>query len=589
MKLSIISLRHRMRLISRLFSNKASGLRARLRKVLVIAKALREKVKNLTARAEELTQCLIESQRKIESLEGDIKRLIRQQYGPKSERCEEPLQLMIEEVIINLEQNVTPARETASIIAASTPQTSPNKPGERRRGKDRRESLRNRIAHLPEEVRIIDLPPSEKRDPLTGEPLKIIGFEESRRLAERPAALIQLVCRRPKYANPNGVEMDEPGVKIAPALEDTPIEKCRADASVLSNIITSKYLYHLPLYRIQDHYWQLGRVWLDRSTLCGWVEGCAVALEPIYKCMATKVFESGYFGLDDTIVKMLQPEARAGKTRNTRLWAYVGLTESAPYILYDFTLTREETGPNDFVLGSFRGYVQGDAYSGHHRLLERDGVIEVGCWDHARRKFWESRESDPALASEALARIKRLYKIESTLKESKAPPEEIERIRRRDSIPILEEFKEWLIKEQAQAMPGTPMSRAINYALNQWEGLNTYVQDGHLPISNVASENAMRAIATGRKNWLFVGNEEGGQHTAILFSVVQTCRHLGIDARAYLEDVLRRVNTHPASRLEELLPDRWAEQRRAAGEDIRLRKDRPALEAPPRRRRELVH
>jgi hypothetical protein len=335
---------------------------------------------------------------------------------------------------------------------------------------------------------------------------------------------------------------------------------------VLAHIIIFKYCYHLTLYRLQERYWRLGRVWLPRSTLCGWMRGCALALEAIYNEMKRLILQSRYLGLDDTSVKMLDPGA--GKTASTRLWVYAGLLESSPYLLYDFTQTREKEGPLEF-LGDYRGHLQGDAYSGHDATTRRDGVIEVGCWDHARRYFVDASDEDPSAAAQVLAHIKVLYKIERDLAGTDAEGRRAGREQR--SVPVLEKIEAWLKANQEKYLPKSGMRSGINYCLNQWEALKVFTTDGNLPISNCLCEQSFKAIATGRKNWLFVGSEEGGRTAAILFSITMTCRRLDLDPYVYLEDVLRRVNTHPASRIEELLPDHWKRQREAGGRDVSLR------------------
>ncbi|MEM7385072.1 MAG: transposase, partial [Verrucomicrobiota bacterium] len=174
----------------------------------------------------------------------------------------------------------------------------------------------------------------------------------------------------------------------------------------VATIIVAKFCYHQTLYRLEERYWQMGQVWVSRSTMCGWLAGCAEALEFLCREMKVRVLESGYIGMDDTSVKMLVPGE--GKTRTTRMWSYVGMREEAPYNLYDFRLTREKTGPLEY-LGDYRGYPQGDAYSGHDAMMKREGVTEVGCWDHARRYVTDASDEDARGSSEVLALIRRLY------------------------------------------------------------------------------------------------------------------------------------------------------------------------------------
>ncbi len=466
----------------------AQKLKARVDNLQNKVKQLIAECGELKQRITELVKSLAERDRKIADLQADNKRLLKQQYGPKSERPDDACQLLIDGI---LEEEGTDS-DKASTEEDSTEDD--EKARKRKRRQSPRRPLKQRMEHLPERIETIDLPETEKIDPDTGQPLTLIGYEETRRLAEQPASLFQIVIRRPKYGNPGGLERGEPGVKVAPVPENNPIDKCQADVSVLASIITDKYLDHLTFYRIQERYWRTGKVWIDRKTFCGWASGCAQALEPIYKEMSKQIFSSGYVGFDDTLVRMLQPEAKAGRTKNVRLWAYVGLLDNAPYTVYDFTLTREKTGPLAFIPEAYQGWLQGDAYSGHDAVMKREGITEAGCWDHARRYFVESCESAPASASIALAKIKRLYRIEKKLAKANAPPEEIKRIRQKESVPILTEFKEWLDQQQAKELPASLISKAINYTLNQWAALEAYVHDGNVPISNCASENAMRLV-----------------------------------------------------------------------------------------------
>ena len=245
------------------------------------------------------------------------------------------------------------------------------------------------------------------------------------------------------------------------------------------------------------------------------------------------------------------------------------MLERTPYNLYQFTQSREKAEPLEF-LGDYHGHLQGDAYAGNPGMgKEHPGIIPVGCWDHARRYFTDASDEHPNASAEALAYIKRLYKIERSLKE--ASVEERKRDRQSKAVPILEEFKSWLKASQEQHLPKSGIRSAINYSLNQWEALSEYTRDGNLPISNCLCEQSFKAVATGRKNWLFVGSEEGGRNAAILFSIVMSCRRIDLDPYAYLDDVLRRVNTHPANRIDELLPDHWQQARKAEGRDVSVR------------------
>jgi transposase len=315
---------------------------------------------------------------------------------------------------------------------------------------------------------------------------------------------------------------------------------------------------------VQEIYHQATGMCIARSTLCGWVSGCALALEPIVKLMRRLMMEKDLIGLDDTSVCKLAPGT--GSVEVDKLWAYTCVLDEAPYTVYDFTSSREARHPLAFIPESYQGYIQGDACSSHDRLMKREGVVEVGCWDHARRYFAEASNNDPRLCVEALAYIKRLYRVER--RAAGMTPEERRAMRQEISAPILGDFKAWVDNTAKDPFLKEGMRSALTYVTNQWEALTVYLQDGRIPISNIHTERAMRGVGIGRKNWLFVGSETGGKSLATILSLVTTCRNLEIDTRAYFTDVLARVNTHPHSRLEELLPDQWKRLQEEAGRKV---------------------
>jgi transposase len=523
---------------------------------------LEETVALHEARIEVLEEEIEKRDRKIEALETRNKHLARQLFGPKSDRPTDEAQGFLKEIMEGLEQSGSegeePGQEEVTIL----------------RKKKRRKPVGRQMLpeHLERREELVDLPDEEKIDPESGGKLIFIGYDESEQLVEEPAALYVRVIKRAKYALPKEAQGNgRPGVVSAPLPPEYrgPIDKCKVAVGVLAKIITLKYCYHMTLYRLQERYWRMGRVWLPRSTMCGWVKGCAEALEPICKEMGKRIKESGRLGFDDTRVSMLEP--KAGKVASTRLWSYSGLMDEAPYQVYDFRLSREKEGPMEFLQG-YRGVALGDGLSTNKAVVRRmEGVVLAGCWDHARRYFVDACGEDAKPAAEALSYIKRLYKIEKGLKDDGANAGQRRRIRQEKSVPVLSGFKKWLDEHKEKFLPKSGMSKATNYSLNQWEELNLYVEDGDLPISNCLCEQSFKAIATGRKNWLFFGSEDGGRNAAILYSIIMTCRRLDIDPQKYLEDVLKRVNDHPANRIEELLPDRWKREQIAAGEDVDLR------------------
>lgn len=274
-------------------------------------------------------------------------------------------------------------------------------------------------------------------------------------------------------------------------------------------------------------------------------------------------------GTDDTPVPV-QDDTR-DRTRTGRVWVYCG-DAYHPYLVYHYTPTREQAGPQQF-LADYLGYLQADAYAGYDALHATGRVVEVGCWAHARRKFHEAQATDPERALYALGAIHQLYQVEHQADAASAArrlPQEDGwwvrlRLRQEQAAPLLTALRQWLEEQRPQVLPKSPIGEAIGYALNHWAALVRYTTQGYLAIDNNAAERALRAIAVGRKNYLFFGSDAGGDTAAVLYTFVQTCKRLTIEPWRYLRDVLERLPTWPAARLAELLPDQWAaEQRQAA-------------------------
>jgi hypothetical protein len=272
---------------------------------------------------------------------------------------------------------------------------------------------------------------------------------------------------------------------------------------------------------------------------------------------------------DDTPVKV-QDRGRT-QTRTGRFWVYLG-DVNHPYTVFAYTPSRSRDGPMEFLRDWGKDeqvYLQADAFGGYDGIYAGDAggqVTEVACWAHARRKFYDARTSDPAVSTQALAYIRLLYDVENQAKKS-AEKGQVDlasercRLRQELSVPRLVQFRTWLESQQAErggpVLPKSPMGQAIQYAFNQWDALCVYTTDGRLAIDNNASENALRRVAIGRKNWLFCGSDNGGRTAAILFSLIATCQRHKVEPMAYLRDVLTRIAATPLSRLPELLPARW--------------------------------
>jgi hypothetical protein len=287
-------------------------------------------------------------------------------------------------------------------------------------------------------------------------------------------------------------------------------------------------------------------------------------LAPIVAAMRRLILRSRVVGSDDTPVPVQDRDGRGIKTG--RLWVSVG-DRGHPYVVYDYTPDRTAAGPEAIFKG-FVGYLQADAYAAYDRLYASGEIVEVGCLMHARRKFYEARTADPERSHRALAWIGLLYDIEREAKGRPAPDDEAffaarHALRAERSLPIFEAFAAWLEAEASRVLPRSPIGEAIGYARNHWAALARPLEAGFLELDNGACERAPKPVAIGRKNWLFAGSDEGGRTAAVLMSLCTTCKELGIDPQSYLRDVLDRVSTHPARRIEELLPDRWRESRQA--------------------------
>ncbi len=337
---------------------------------------------------------------------------------------------------------------------------------------------------------------------------------------------------------------------IAPRLPE-PIENGLPGTGLLAHVVTSKLADRLPLYRLEGIFKRNG-VELARSTMCDWMAACAGLLEPVVKAMTRRVVASKVIGTDDTPVTVQDHGGKGAKTG--RLWAYLGDRDN-PFVVYDFTSDRSRDGPERFLKDYRAGYLQSDAYAGYDGLHRR-GLVKVGCWAHARREFYEARTGDPERAHAAIAWIGRLYGVEREARDGGWDDARLMAARGERSRPLLGSFGAWLEGEARKVLPKSPVGGAIACACSNRAALTRYLESTCLSIDNNATENAIRPIALGRKNWLHLGSDKGGCTAATLLSLAQSCKNLGNEPFAYLRDVLDRVSTHPASRVDDLLPDR---------------------------------
>lgn len=341
---------------------------------------------------------------------------------------------------------------------------------------------------------------------------------------------------------------------IAPA----PIDKAIAGTSVLANVIVSKYVDHQPLHRQEAIYTRMG-VPIPRSTMAGWVGRLGVLVEPLTDLLAARVCAINALQADETPVPVL--EAGSGKTATGYLWAYRTMPgDPVQAVVFDFVMSRAQQHPNR-MLANFQGTLQVDGYAGYNEILRRTGVIEAGCWAHARRKFVEVYDdTNSPVAQQAITRIAALYEIERELRDVGIL--ERERQRQARAGPRLQEMQRWLKASHAKLPPRSALAKAMQYTLNRWKALVRYVDDGRLPPDTNAVENSIRPIALGRRNWLFAGSEFGGKRAAQMYTLLGTCKVNNIDPLAYLTDILERLPTARAKDLEAMLPWNWQSTRK---------------------------
>jgi transposase len=467
-----------------------------------------------------------------------IKELQRHRFGRRAETLpEDQLLLGLEEV----EQN-----EAAS--EAEAEQTAPQARAER--AAKRRMNRGSLPAHLPRIEMVVDI--DDKACPCCGDGLHRIGEDVSERLDVIPAQFRILVVRRPKYA----CRACEEAVVQAPAPARL-IEGGIPTEATVAHVLVSKYADHLPLYRQAQIYARQG-IHLDRSTLADWVGRAAFLLRPVHERLLAMLKSSAKLFADETTAPVLDPGR--GRTKTGQLWAYArddrpwdGL--DPPGVAYVYAPDRKAERPIAHLAG-FKGVLQVDGYAGYRALAERGDVELAFCWSHVRRRFYELAAAGPApIASEALERIGQLYANEKDIRGRSA--EERRAVRRQKSRPIVDEFEPWLREKLALISQKTKLAEAIRYALSRWGGLTRFIDDGRIEIDSNVVERSIRPIALNRKNALFAGSDGGGEHWAVIASLIETCKLCGVEPHAYLTDVITKiVNDHPNSQIDALSP--WA-------------------------------
>jgi transposase len=495
---------------------------------------LREK--ELARQLEECREALAQSRRENELLRQKLDLLIRRVFGSSSERLDRA-QL---ELLLQLPESLT---DPEPVEPSTFKITSRN-------------SRKERTPRLPENLpvveEVIDPEPVKSRP----EQWRCIGQEVSEQLDFEPARFLRRRTIRRKYVH----RVDADGVPIIAPLPERLLDRSLPAPGLLAHILVGKYCDHLPLYRQERIFRYRHAVHLPRQTLARWVGLAADWLKPIYEHIRTGVMAGGYVQVDETPINYLEPGN--GKTRQGYLW-----TGSRPGgdVFYRWETSRAAACLDNVIPLNFSGTLQCDGYSAYRAFANgRGGAIELaGCWAHVRRKFYEALEPSPRTAGWIIRQIQHLYRIEADLREHRAGPRLRQALRVSQSCPIVERIERALIRLKASGrhLPQSLLGQAIDYALGQWPTLEVYLANGRVELDNNLVENAIRPTAIGKKNWLFVGDAQAGERSAIIYTVIESCRRRGLDPFAYLRDVLTRLPHMTNWQIPEVTPKAWSKTR----------------------------
>jgi transposase len=492
-------------------------------------------------------QLLIEQrQLEIERLRLMIAKLRRERYG----RSSEALDQHIEQMELTLEE-IEETQAALQMQLALPAKAAPEKP------------VRQELPpHLPRDSVVHEAPVATGCTcPDCGSALRVMDPDVTEVLERIPERFMVVRHVRPKFSCGRCEKIIQ-----APAAQ-RPFASGMAGASVIAHVLVSKFCDHTPLYRQNQIYAREG-VDIPRSTQSEWVGQATTLFNPLVEAIVRYVLSPGNLHADDTPVPVLCPGK--GTTKTGRLWVYVrddrnSGDRSPPAVLFRYSPDRKAAYPNK-PLQSFSGVLQADAYAGFNPLYERstNPVLEAACWAHARRKLYDIYEAtDSPIAQEGLERIAALYQIEEQIRGR--PPDERRAVRQARAGPLLDDLHRWFIETVRPLSKKSELAGAIRYALSRWTALTRYRDDGRIEIDNTAAERALRSVALGRKNFLFMGSDNGGERAACMYTLIGTAKLCGLNPQAYLQYVLERIAHHPINRIDELLPWNVASQLKQPG------------------------
>jgi len=479
----------------------------------------------------------------IDKLKLELSYLRRMQYGRSSEKLDHDGQLEL------MDSGMAPVPAAND---PATPNVTPIAEGGKKRSDKSRAGQRELPAHLPRQT-IVHNPEGGCNCAACGNGLRVIGQDVSEVLDYEPGNFLVIRHVRPKLACG-----DCQSIVQAPA-PSRPVDRALAGAGLMAHVLVSKYADHTPLHRLNQIFARDG-VEMAVSTLCDIVGGAAWLLTPLAQAMGRYVLSGSKVHGDDTPIRVLGGVKNKAKTG--RLWVYVRDDRASgdaapPAVWFQYSADRKGEHPRRH-LRHFEGILQADAFAGYDRLFHDGRIVEAACWSHARRKFYDIHEQQRkvpgTLAHEALLRIAAIFDIEADIQGQL--PEERRRQRHLRTRSILDELQRWLTATLAQVSAKSPMALAIGYAMSNWRALSRFVDDGRIEAHNNIAERALRGVAIGRKNYLHLGSDAGGERAAVIYSLLGTAKLNGLNPRAYLRHVLDRIAEHPINRIDELLP--WA-------------------------------
>ena len=465
---------------------------------------------------------MIEMKQTIFLLQQELANLKRMLFGSKSERHigEDPSQL-------SFELGVEPQPQ----VEATQEEVRYTRKKPAPKGHAREEIP----AHLLRVEQIL-LPPED----ITG--MKRIGEVVSEQYGYEPGSLFVTRIVRLKYVDPST------GRIVIADMPSQPIPSSNAGASLLSHIVVSKYVDHLPLYRQSQIFKREQEVHLAESTMNDWFSGTCRLVEPLYEALRKEIRQSHYLQADETPIPV-QTQDKPGATHKGYLWVYHSPPDKM--VLFDYSKSRGQEEPEGF-LRTFQGALQCDGYQVYDKYENNPDIVLLACWAHARRKFEQSLDSDKAQSEYVLEKIRQLYGIEREAED--LDPDQRKALRQERSVPVLSELKAWMMAQLTDVLPKSPLGKAIQYTLGLWDRLERYTRDGTWLIDNNKIENSIRPVALGRKNYLFAGSHEAAQRAAMMYSLLGTCKMVGVNPWKWLTHVLTVLPDWKANRLSELLP-----------------------------------